>query len=225
LGLGIEILSNPRTKFLSQQSDVLIAFLLTKNSISQRYFFLCEGTPILPERNVSTEVGSTYSELKGVLLGKRCELVSEEPPNHILVRQGSLSGVSPRNAKKLVDYRIYAHNSGSRIVSYSSVSSDWRNLTLWGNIVAGVFAAIFWWIASDIAIFLADGKTGFWTWLAGAFGYPNVQYAFFMVNVTKVLSVVLVVTILLEIVDVFIVYRKINTFAEETFDELTRNKR
>ena len=175
----------------------------------------------MPARNVSTEVDSTYSELKGVLLGKNCKILSEEPPKHIIVRHGSLRGVSPRNAKKIVDYRICPHNSGSRIISDSTVSSDWANLTLWGNIAAIVVAAIFWWIASDITILLVDGKSGYWTWLAGAFGYPNVQYAFFMVNITKALSVVLVVTIVLEILDVFIVYRKINTFAEETLDELT----
>lgn len=178
----------------------------------------------MPTRIVSTEVECTYSELKGVLLGKDCEIVSEESPNHIIIRHGSLRGVSPRNAKKLVDYRICPNNSGSRIVSYSSVSSDWINLTLWGNIAASVLAALFWWIASDITILLEEGTSGYWTWLAGAFGYPNVQYAFFMVNVTKVLSVVLVVTILLEILDVFIVYRKINTFAEETLDELNKKQ-
>jgi hypothetical protein len=124
----------------------------------------------------------------------------------------------------MVDYRIYPHNSGSKIVSFTSVSADWANLTLWGNIAASVLAAIFWWIASDITILLADGKSGYWTWLAEAFGYPDVQYAFFMVNVTKALSVVLVVTILLEILDVFIVYRKINTFAEETIDELIKKQ-
>jgi hypothetical protein len=178
----------------------------------------------LATRNVVTEIESTYSELKGVLLEKGCTIVSEEPPGHIVVRQGSLRGVSSRNAKKVVDYRILSHNSGSRIVGQSSVSSDWVNLTLWGNVAAGVLAAVFWWIASDIANFLVFGNTGFWSWLAGAFGYPNVQYAFFMVDIMKALSVVLVVTIILEILDVFIVYRGINTFAEETLDELTEKQ-
>jgi hypothetical protein len=178
----------------------------------------------LPALDVSTEVGSTYSKLKDILLGKDCEIVSEEPPTHILVRHGSLRGVSPRNAKKLVDYRICPHNSGSRIVSHSSISSDWANLTLWGNVAAIVVAAIFWWIATDVTILLVDGKSGYWTWLAGAFGYPNVQFAFFMVNITKALSVILVVTIILEILDTFIVCRKINTFAWETLDELTKKQ-
>lgn len=173
-------------------------------------------------RNVSTEIRSSYSELKGILLDKGCKIISEESPTHIVVSHGSLRGVSPRNAKKVVDYRILPHNSGARIISQSSVSSDWANLTLWGNVAAAVVAMIFWWIASDITNLLVDGKSGYWTWLTGAFGYPNIQYAFFMVNITKALSVVLLVTIILEILDVFIVYRRINTFAEMTFDELTK---
>lgn len=175
-------------------------------------------------RGVSTEIESTYSKLKGVLLEKDCKIVSEEPPEHILVRHGSLRGVSPRKAKKMVDFRICPHTSGSRIVTQSSVSFDWANLTLWGNVAAGIVAATFWWIASDITNLLADGKSGYWTFLAEAFGYPNSQYAFFMVDITRALSVVLVVTIILEILDVFIVYRKINTFAEETLDELTEKR-
>jgi hypothetical protein len=172
-------------------------------------------------RDVSTEIKSTYLELKGLLLKKDCKIVSEEPPKHISVCHGSLRGVSPRNAKKLVDLRICQHNSGSRIVTQSTVSSDWAKLTLWGNVAAGIVAAMFWWIASDIATLLAVGKSGYWTFLAQAFGYPNVQYAFFMVGITRALSVILGVTIILEMLDVVIVYRKINQFAEETLDELT----
>jgi hypothetical protein len=176
----------------------------------------------LSTRNVSTEIKSSYSELKGILLDKGCKIISEESPTHIIVSHGSLRGVSPRNAKKVVDYRILPHNSGARIISQSSVSSDWANLTLWGNVAAAVVAMIFWWIASDITNLLVDGKSGYWTWLTGAFGYPKIQYAFFMVNITKALSVVLLVTIILEILDVFIVYRRINMFAEMTLDELTK---
>ena len=174
------------------------------------------------ERSVGLEIEKAYSELRTVLLEKGCRIVSEEPPKQISIGHGSLRGVSPRSAKKVVSYHIFPHESGTRIVSYSSVSSDWANLTLWGNIIAGVVAAVFWWIAADIATLVVDGASGYWTWLAGAFGYPDVQYTFFMINVTKALSIVLVVTILLEILDVLIVYRKINTFAVETLDELAQ---
>jgi hypothetical protein len=180
------------------------------------------GNPILLERSVGLEIEKAYSELKTILLKKGCKIVSEEPPKHISVQHGSLRGVSPKSAKKVVSYHTFLHKSGTRIVSCSSVSSDWANLTLWGSIIAGFVAAVFWWIASEIAALVVDGKSGYWTWLARAFGYPDVQYTFFMINVTKALSIVLFVTILLEILDVFIVYRKINTFAVETLDELVQ---
>ena len=174
------------------------------------------------ERSVDLEIEEAYSELKTILLERGCKIVSEEPPKHVSIEHGSLRGVSPKSAKKVVSYHTFPHESGTRIVSCSSVSSDWANLTLWGNIIAGVVAAVFWWIATDIAALAVDGTSGYWTWLAGAFGYPDVQYTFFMINLTKALSVVLVVAILLEILDVFIVYRGIDTFAVETLEELVQ---
>ena len=174
------------------------------------------------ERSVCLEIEKAYSELRTILLEKGCRIVSEKPPKQISVKHGSLRGISPRSAKKSISFHIFPRESGARVVSYSSVSSDWANLTLGGNIVAGFVAAVFWWIATDIAALMVDGASGYWTWLAGAFGYPDVQYAFFMINVTKALSIVLVVTIFLEILDAFIVYRKIDTFAVETLDELAQ---
>ena len=174
------------------------------------------------ERAVSLEIEKAYSELKTILLEKGCKIVTEEPPEHITIQHGSLRGVSPKSAKKTVSYYTFPNESGTRMVSYSSISSDWANLTLWGNVIAGFVAAIFWWIASDIATLIIDGTSGYWTWLAKGFGYPDIQYTYFMIDVTKALSIVLVVTILLEILDVFIVHRKINTFAKETLDELAQ---
>jgi len=114
------------------------------------------------------------------------------------------------------------HKSGTRITVYSSVSSDWAKLTLGGNIIATLMAMIFWWIATDIVALLEKGTKGYWTWLAEAFGYPDIGYALFMTNVTKALSIVLLVTIVLEILDVIIVYRKIDKIALEILDELAQ---
>ena len=183
---------------------------------------MCRGNPVLLERHVSLEIEKAYSELKTILLERGCRIICEEPPKQISVRHGSLRGVSPKSAKKLVSYSLSVHERGTRTASCSSVSSDWAHLTLWGNIIAGIVAALFWWIATDIASLVVNGATGYWTWLAGAFGYPDVRYTFFMIDVTKALSIVLVITILLEMLDVFIVYRKIDTFAAETLGELAQ---
>jgi hypothetical protein len=178
----------------------------------------------LNERISSLKIESVYSEMKTVLLEKGCKIVSEEPPKHIVFRHGSLFGISPKYAKKIVSYHTSPYKSGTKIISYSSISSDWANLTLWGNVIAGIMAVVFWWIALDIDKYLASGKSGYWTWLAEAFGYPYAQRTFFMINLTKALSIILLITILLEILDVFIVYRKIDTFAKETLDEFTEKQ-
>jgi len=176
----------------------------------------------LLERISSLEIEKAYSKVKTILLEKNCRILSEEPPKYILIQHGSLRGVSPKSAKKKVSYCTFPHKSGTRIVTHSSISSDWTNLTYWGTIIAGVVAAIFWWIASDVGNYLTGGKSGYWTWLAGVFGYPNTQHTFFMINVIKALSIVLVITILFEILDVLIVYRNIDMFAKETLDKLTK---
>ncbi len=176
---------------------------------------------MLSERSVTLEIEKAYSEMRTILLERGCKIVAEEPPKHISIKHGSLRGVSPKSAKKVVSYQFSPEESGTRIFGDSCVSSDWANLTLWGNVAAGFVAAIFWWIATDINTLMVDGS-GYWTWLARAFGYPDVQYTSFMIDVTKALSVVLIVTIILEILDVFIVYRKIGTFASETLNELAR---
>jgi len=176
------------------------------------------------ERSVSFEIEKAYSELKTILLQKGSKIVSEEPPKQISIEHGSLRGVTPKSAKKAVKYEISPHESGTRIISHSSISKDWANLTLWGNIVAGVVAVVFWWMAADMENLVANGISGYWTWLANAFGYPDVQYVFFMISVTKALSIVLVATIILEILDVLIVHRMIDTFAFETLEELAQKQ-
>ena len=176
------------------------------------------------ERSVSLEIEKAYSKLKTILLQKGSKVVSEEPPKQISIEHGSLRGVTPKSAKKLVKYDSSPHDSGTRIISHSSISPDWAKLTLWGNIMAGIVAAMFWWIATDMNNLALDGTTGYWTWLARAFGYPDIRYLSFMINVTKALSIVLVATIILEILDLIIVHRMIDTFAAETLEELAQKQ-
>jgi hypothetical protein len=173
---------------------------------------------------IALEIEKTYSKLKTILIERGSKIISEAPPEHISIQHGSLRGVSPKSAKKIVNFQMFQNKTITKIEVDSTLSSDWIKLTLVGNIIAGFVAAAFWWIASDIADLVANGNSGYWTWLAEVFGYPNVQYALFMSNVLKALSIVLVVTIFLEILDFFIVYRRIDAFAKEILYELANKK-
>ena len=182
------------------------------------------GSLTVLERYVGLEIEKAYLELRTILLEKGCRIVTKEPPKQISIEQGSLFGVSPKSAKKVVVYQLFPHESGTRIVGRSSVSSGWLNLTLWGNVIAGVVAIVFWWIASDIASLISGRASGYWTWVAVAFGYPHVEYVLFMINLTRMLSIVLVVIILLEILDVFVVWRRKDAFTAETLNELVHRQ-
>jgi len=76
-------------------------------------------------------------------------------------------------------------------VSSSEIAADWKNLTLYGNILAAIVAIVFLWIAADMQSFLETGIEGTWTWLTRAYGYPDVQSVMFAVNVTRGLAVCL----------------------------------
>jgi hypothetical protein len=178
----------------------------------------------LLKRSITLEIEKTYSKLKTILIERGSKIISEAPPGHISIQHGSLRGVYPKSAKKMVNFNMFQNKMITKIESDSKLSPDWIILTLVGNIIAGFVAAAFWWIATDIADLVVNGNSGYWTWLAEIFGYPNVQYTLFMSNVLKTLSIVLVVTIILEILDFFIVYRKIDAFAKEILHELADKK-
>jgi hypothetical protein len=174
----------------------------------------------LLKRSIALEIEKAYAELKTILIERDSKIISEAPPEHISIRHGSLRGVSPKSAKKIVNFHMFQNKTMTKIEVNSTLSSDWIHLTVVGNVIAGFVAAAFWWIASDIADLAINGISGYWTWLAEVFGYPNIQYTLFMSNVLKALSIVLVVTIILEILDFFIVYRRIDVFAKEILYEL-----
>ena len=87
-------------------------------------------------------------------------------------------------------------------------------MTFFGNVVAAILAGIFWWIASDIQNYLETTKSGYWSWLAQAYGYPDHSHTMFMINETRALAIFLVAAIIIEVMIVTYVYPRKNVFAE-----------
>jgi hypothetical protein len=174
----------------------------------------------LLERTVWLEVEKAYEELKAVLLEKGCKIVAEEAPVLISVKQGSLWGISPRTAKKKVDYRLAAVESGTRITCASSLASDWKKLTLIGSALAVVVAFLCLWIAMDLDALVATQQPSYWSWIATVDGYIDVQTAEMFACLTRMLAVFLAIILAAEVAIVVYVQFKINTFAEETLNVL-----
>ncbi|HLN45363.1 MAG TPA: hypothetical protein VK209_06620 [Candidatus Sulfotelmatobacter sp.] len=106
------------------------------------------------EQNLNLTVEQTYENLM-TLLKKNYSLIIEEPLKRILVKQGSLWGISSQTAKKMIDYRFSSTSSGTRIVASSSLAPGWKNLTIIGSILAVILASLCWWISVDLENFVA----------------------------------------------------------------------
>ena len=149
------------------------------------------------ERVVSLELEKAYEELKKLLLRKECKIIAEEHPKSITVEQGSLWEASPKKVKKIISFRLLSQDSKTRIVSTSSLTSDWINISILGYVLAGILAFIFW-------------------WLAEALRYTGFQQSILVVSLLKILSIGIAVALIVSIIaDIYINARK-DSFAKQT---------
>jgi len=174
----------------------------------------------LVERTVSLEIEKAYADLKAVLLEKNCTIIAEEAPVLISVKQGSLWGISPLTAKKVVNYRLAVTDSGTRITCSSSLASDWKNLTVIGCAFAVVVASLCFWISMDLDALVTTQQQSYWSWIATVDGYIDFQTAQMFAGLTRMLAVFLAIILAAEVLIVVYVQSKINTFAEETLNAL-----
>jgi hypothetical protein len=173
------------------------------------------------ERTVSLEIDEAYQDLKTTLVKKGCKIISEYPPMRIIVKQGSLWGMTPKTAKRNVDFSLKYTDSETKVMTSSSLSSDWKNITLIGCAFAAVLIGVCLWIAFDLSSFMIIQKPSFWSWLIAFNGSVDLQIGQFFVNMTKGFVVFLSVIILLEIVVIVYVHARIDWFAQEVLNSLS----
>jgi len=176
------------------------------------------------KRTYSLEIDKAYAELKASFAEKGCKIISEDPPKHIVVKQGSLWGMSPTTAKKTVDATFKSVDSGTQVTCSSRLSPDWKNLTIVGCALSVVLVGLCLWMALDLSMFMATDKPTFWSWLATVNGNLDFMVARALVNLTTALAVFLSVIIVLEIAVAVYAYAGIDRFAQETFDALLNHK-
>ena len=176
----------------------------------------------LLERNLSLAIDEAYDTVKAALAKRGCKIISELQPKQILVKQGSLWGVSPQTAKKTLKVTLVSVDSGAKVTCSSRLSSDWKNLSLFGCAFAVVLVGLCLWMALDLSSFIATHKTNFWSWIISVNGNINFQVGQAFVSLTKGLSIFLFVIILVEIAVIVYVRAKIDQFAVEAFNSLSR---
>ena len=169
-------------------------------------------------------IEQTYIALKKIILDSNCKITSEKPPKHICVTQGSLRGIFPMSAKKIVSFYLSSEGSGTKIESSSQISADWKNLTLYGSIIAAVLMGIFSWITIDMNSYFETAKPVFWAWLAQIYGSHDSWGAMFIIRLIQILAIFLAITIVYEIIVVIYVYPRKDIFSRQVLEKIAKNK-
>jgi hypothetical protein len=104
----------------------------------------------LYERIVALDAEKAYSELKNQLFKQNSKLIVDEIPKHLVIEQGSLSGMTPKGIKKRVEYYFHPQGDHTRVVAKSSMASDWVKLNVASYVIAAALATVIFWVASDL---------------------------------------------------------------------------
>jgi hypothetical protein len=179
-------------------------------------------TVLVLEQIINMEINKTYLDLKSVLTQDGCKIISELAPKQLLVKQGSLWGMTPTGAKKTITLNLASVDVGTQVKCTTKLSSDWQNIALIGCALAAVLVAVCGWMALDLNSFMTSGKASFWSWLATVNGRPDLQVGQSFVNLTVALAVFLSVIIILEVFDVIYVRGRVDSFIKGTFKKLEK---
>jgi hypothetical protein len=174
----------------------------------------------LLEKTVPMSVEEAYGKLRSLLAVKNCKFVEELPSKTLVLKQGSLSGVMPKSAKKTIRFELSSLGSETKVVAASKIDPVWTSLTLYGSILAAVLAGLLFWVAADMEAYVLTAKAGVWSWLAGAYGYPDVSRVLFTVSVNRAAAVLLVLTVAFEIAIAAYVYPRKDAFGQEVLAAL-----
>ena len=174
----------------------------------------------LIERTVSLEIDKAYAVIKTAFADKGCKIISEQSSHMILLKQGSLWGISPRSAKKKLQVNLESVNSATKVACSSNLSSDWKIITLIGCVLAAVLISLCLWMAYDLNTSIVNQKPSFWSWLVTVNGTVDFQVGHALVNLTKALAVFLFAIIFMEIAITIYVHAKIDRFAEQTLNSI-----
>lgn len=175
----------------------------------------------MPQTTVNFGAEEAYAKAKEALVKQGSAVVSEDQPRQLVVKQGSLWGISPRTAKKTVKATFEAAGDNKTNVTYNSkLTSDWKNVTVVGCILAAALAALCVWMALDLNEFMTTGTPGFWAWLIMSEGTVRFSVGEAFVNLAYGLSVFLVIIIGIEAAIYVYAGRNIEVFAQTTLAQV-----
>lgn len=174
----------------------------------------------MPQTTLNLPIDIAYSKLKATLAQKGCIIATENEPERLVVKHGSLWGLSPRTAKKTVEVTLEGQGDKTAVTYNSKLSSDWKNITIVGCIVAVILAGFCVWMALDLSQFMFDGNPSFWGWIITSGETVKFQAGEAFVNLSWGLAVFLSIVVALEAGIYFYASRNLEVFAKETISAI-----
>jgi len=174
----------------------------------------------LLEQTVNLKIEEAFPKLKATLIEKGYRVLTEEPPRQICFKQGSLWGVTPKTAKKIVKINLQPNDDGATVRCSSQLAPDWKNITLIGCAFALILVGLCVWMATDLNTVLATHQSSFWSWLIMVGSSVDSTVAQTFINLTWALAVFLLAIIFLEGAIVIYVHYKIDMYTRDLLNQL-----
>lgn len=162
----------------------------------------------MTETIVKLSIDESIVNLKRLLNEKDAHLIKEESDS-VTVRHGSIWGVSPVSAKKIVRFELSTHGEDeTKIASQSKLSRDYVRFTLFGIILTVAVMLVCLWISFDLSAVVLEHSN-----FLGGVVSSSVRAFRLLSDVILLFALFLAATLVLESVVIININRKIETFA------------
>ncbi len=168
------------------------------------------------ERLVALDSEQAYSELKNQLFKQNSKLVIDEPSKHLVIEQGSLSGMTPKGIKKRVEYYFHPQGDHTRVVAKSSLSPDWVKLNVATYVVAVGIVGLLLFLSSDLAASVVLNRSSFLAIILQTAGTPGSAQTLMLANLFQWLAMGFSALILVSVIVDLLAYKKKYGLVEET---------
>ena len=173
----------------------------------------------MDERIVNLKIKEVFVKLKQLIILKGYSILNEESPSILVITQGSIWGISPRTAKKIVTFNLQPLKSGTIIKFSSKLAPKWKNLTIGGYVLSSLLLLLSLWMTIDLEFSLLNRTPSFWSWIATYANTINFSALQSFSFLAKTLFFFLIVTLLVESVIVIYTYLNLNLIVEETLNQ------
>jgi len=102
------------------------------------------------ERIVNLKINEVFGKLKQLIILKGYSILNEESPSILTIKQGSIWGMTPRTAKKIVTFNLQPLKSETSIKFSSKLAPKWKNLTIAGYVLSSFLILLSLWITIDL---------------------------------------------------------------------------